>query len=469
MFEKNTLHVRLKNASVELVLSWLDKWYDNGEYNLDEEDENILLDRNEPLLDAALAEYTSENEILSRIYVRGDISLKKACLKNRKSNPLLGSDEWPNTGTFHSLLNNADIENGMLECLVTNPSFNLEIARDVIDRENDISGLDDKLWRRVISLLSRNSQIRSVSLFDENYDAQYLKERMWQLSETLPVEQENADFLYNLFNSIGPVESDDVKRKGTALYESDKGNTREFVVARAIKRWEYFTPREEDKVRQGFFQIKGHSGNDICLELLKNLQSDTVFFDTLQNHDVASYREYFYRNVNVLDFDDYETQFLDKWFEKDGENFLDAVCKNHSIVGDYDTYRWLQSKIKQTSCLELRNILDQELSHTRGIETNLPEHLKHDFNLSSVDAMDTKRVDRLERQVDLLFKDLLGDQDINPELSYSNQKSSLFVIGEYLAAVKQVSGHLQKKVAVIKKLVVFSLILNTLVLFVLLL
>jgi hypothetical protein len=87
MFEKNTLHVRLKNASVELVLSWLDKWYDNGEYNLDEEDENILLDRNEPLLDAALAEYTSENEILSRIYVRGDISLKKACLKNRKSNP----------------------------------------------------------------------------------------------------------------------------------------------------------------------------------------------------------------------------------------------------------------------------------------------------------------------------------------------------------------------------------------------
>lgn len=457
MFEKNSLQVRLKNASPELVLSWLDKWDQDGKYNLDEDDEKIIVDRDEPLLDAALTEYSANSTTLSRIYERGDTSLKKACLSNSKRNVSSYFNEWPFDGTFQKILNNSDLERGLLDVLVTNPSFDIESATDVIDKLEDFATISDNNWRSFLSSLSRNPLMKKRSLFGQSYEVEHVKFKLWRLSETLPTTQENADFLYNLYSGLAPVESDDPKHENSDLYNSDKGSKREFVVERAIQKWKHFTPKEEDRVRQGFFLIKGRCGDDICRQLLKNLENDTIFFASLEKHASSSYREYFYRNVDWCYYDDENTEVLDRWFEKDRERFLKSLSQNYQVVCNHSCYKWLNNKVEKMD-RDLQDILKGYMSAAIGQENRTPYHLKQGFDLSSTPASDTKRIDRLGLQVDLIFKNLLGDRDVTDEHIYLGDNASLSIIAQELGYVKGYIRHLKKQISVLRNLVITALV-----------
>lgn len=457
MFEKHSLHVRLRNASVELVLSWLDKWNDEGKYNLVKEDEKILLNRQEPLLDAALSEYSSETQTLSEIYFRGELSLKKACLKNDKRGNLSGCKTWPYDGTFHDLLNKTDIENGLLKSLVTNPSFDFGEALDVFEKKNEYFAENETLWLQFISLLSRNSLMQQRLDFGDAYEIQ---SRMWQLSQSLTVTQENVDYLYNLYFSLGSISSDDPKQIGTDFYEFDRDTERNFLVEKAINRWASFNPRDEDKVRQGFFLIKGHSGAEICRFILKNLKNDTQYFAALEQHEEPDYRQYFYKNAEFWQYEDDGIAKLNSWFEKDGNLVLEAVLENDSAVFSYDRQKWVERKIKEVDDTEERRILELELSNLLDLDNDLPAHLRRNFEFSSLAPLDARRVDRLERQVDLLFKNLLGVRNINDDHMYLEEESSLSIIAENLGVIKYSIGHFQKKVYVMNKLIILCLILN---------
>jgi hypothetical protein len=154
MSDQDALLIRFREASVEQILNWLDAWVSNNGYKSDEKAEDILLKRNEPLLDAALAEYSSLNHTLEVIYKRTDLPLRRLCLSRVDSKwSDLDGEVFPNDNTIIDILSLKSIENGLIKSYTTNPKINPIVAKRILNREGAFSYLEEPVWRRFLFYL----------------------------------------------------------------------------------------------------------------------------------------------------------------------------------------------------------------------------------------------------------------------------------------------------------------------------
>jgi hypothetical protein len=295
----------LSKASPEEVVRWLRDNYkepSKGIYgeSLDvyKEDgrrliEYILSRRNDALIDHGLARYGCSRYAIQKAYDRGDVSTRAAAVGNVRGGAVLRqADEILRTGKYAllcALLGNKWLRGGYIEV--------------VLRRKRAFSDISDDRLAVIVSALTGNERLRTPyqSLYlDGGGDYQYHLpfHAAWDLTKTVPANQEWAGILWNLLgHTVRP-------------YTLEKQQA-------AIERWNIDNPPE--KPGRWF----SRSPSFFVRSLLYDFKTPDK---TLLGSDDAACRYSFYRRFSPDEFRDWP-----RFLKIDGEEFAHAALQNENL------------------------------------------------------------------------------------------------------------------------------------------
>lgn len=178
---------------------------------------DLLLSRNDPLINLALARFTSHEETLSRLWARGDRDLRVAIAGNLERDDLRGL-------TDEAILEMADSDDELPRRLVfLNPSVSLRTVKAAFDREQVFSlssgdrwaftQLSDGAWLNIVTAAIWAPALRKAIDVDVGMHMGSVRwaecrsafESAWLLLLKLPPSVKFADDLAALYNDIAEV------------------------------------------------------------------------------------------------------------------------------------------------------------------------------------------------------------------------------------------------------------------------
>lgn len=180
---------------------------------LDEEVEQALRARNEPLIDLALAHYGRHIVVVAGLFGSSKPAspMRLACLANT-SLGLEGSAQFPTMllggePTMAEWLISATRDE--LAALFENPALSDSFLVDVLEKARGWDAIDDKLLRSIVALLHRNPRMSTPRQDDHRdgwaeYSYNSVFNAAWKLAETSPATQEWAAALCWLYEEIQP-------------------------------------------------------------------------------------------------------------------------------------------------------------------------------------------------------------------------------------------------------------------------
>lgn len=181
---------------------------------VDEDAEQNLRGRGDPLIDLSLARYGRHIGVVSQLFQSAsqDNPIRLACLTNRswghdifRSFPigLLGRDPGP---MAEYLLTASDNE---LCALLENPTLSDSFLRDLLERGNGWEAIPDDRLCRFVSILHRNPRMgtpREDDYMDDDFEYSYgsVFNAAWKLAETAPATESWASGLGWLYEKLQP-------------------------------------------------------------------------------------------------------------------------------------------------------------------------------------------------------------------------------------------------------------------------
>jgi hypothetical protein len=182
----------VRDADAQAVYGWLERnraeARPRGTF-VPKEISEVLVKRNDPLVNLGLAQFTKDCEILRTVYRTGDVAIKCAVL----SNPLLG-EVFRSLSAHGSVLQQyffdsedegkdfiRSADNELIEAYFTNPSIAAGTLESLFSRSDLFSSLDDLRWRVLVTSALQNPRLHQEEnegwIFDDFGEATTLVRR----------------------------------------------------------------------------------------------------------------------------------------------------------------------------------------------------------------------------------------------------------------------------------------------------
>ena len=211
----------LIDSSPERVFAWLEshcKYSKSYEKALDKEAEKALLDRDEPLIDLALAKFGQHQETLTELFARAttvntgqsrEKAMRLAILGNQSINEAVFGRipvclfSSKSDGLLRWLPLASDDE---LHALFRNPRIDETFLRNFLECKGPWEALGDDARQLAIRTLSTNARMKIRYSGDMNGYAEFMHNTVfcsaWQLTTTLPATRRWADSLCGLLTVL---------------------------------------------------------------------------------------------------------------------------------------------------------------------------------------------------------------------------------------------------------------------------
>ena len=207
----------LEHADPEVVYAYLEGNPGNVEatplsyeYPFSIELQKLLLNRNEPLIDLALGQFSADKEIVRELFLRNDQALAiAACSNQNVKRSLRISDEpdWIGSGKLQELLNTASKE--ILEAYLTNNLLEPYILTALFEEQGVFSGIPDDRYLLAVNFALQNPFLQKPieeDSFDNNFmdwiENGKIFRAAWNLLLTLPNDPEHACALRQGFSKF---------------------------------------------------------------------------------------------------------------------------------------------------------------------------------------------------------------------------------------------------------------------------
>ena len=349
----------LLNASPEFVYAWIkEKAGESTEYYHDPFPEGLiskLKDRNELLINLAIAEFTADSEILKELFNAHNKALRVAVLANQyRDADVFDQLSWITEAQFKELCTGPEEE---IAAYFSNRRLRAEALANVYLRKGLYAELSDAQWQLIIAYAVENPDVTepheeerfSVDGWSE-YEKNLPWQAVWTLLDTLPNTVANAAFLSRAYERIeftlptGVLKSENEqapKEPQTNVPESAEEDTvwketREFAkrvdnatikwLSRLFNKWlgsNSKDPHAFDSKKEESFYFRVL--RETISYQVTSAEHGSVL-DFLRNHSDTYVRRGFYRG-----FEPDEVEELDKCFAKDGKHFLEAAVENETL------------------------------------------------------------------------------------------------------------------------------------------
>jgi len=249
--DRLTEEARLFLASPEAVFEQLKKFSTKKEWwDTRDRFEGSLIERNEPLINLALACYGKSQEVFKALYkhslepardeadARYKEGLRIGCLSNTTERflvafpkELIGSEE-----TERLLNQGTDNE---VTALIRNPCIDDDLLATLYRRADMFARMPDERWLRLVSISCANERLVTNEPGEDMPDLGFMRihDAIFGLLEVAPVQTSVAHILYRLLDSLNPWEVDSPKK-----------------IDHVLTRWATLEDRDaRGKAREGYF------------------------------------------------------------------------------------------------------------------------------------------------------------------------------------------------------------------------
>ncbi|AOW77219.1 hypothetical protein A3Q34_16945 [Colwellia sp. PAMC 20917] len=294
----------LKHSEPQFVFDSLEK-NRRKKINIMDEDrsklEEMLLERNDPIIDLALALHGSTPDIGYELFKRPDKELQLATLSGTQVlKEFLGKDDFADR-VLNDLIEKDDTE--LYRAYFSNDLLPDEIIISLYEREEPFDKLDDRDWVLCCSYTDKNKRISTpydrtwIDGFDE-YLYNSLFHAGWKLFEKFPKTPLAANVLSQLACKLVTQTPHD------------------FNIIDALNRWQKETDTDSDAY-------------DMARSYGANMITDSREFQELKKSDDFALRKAYYRNQKWVKPED-----VLEGFEKDSINYIDEALNNMNIFSN---------------------------------------------------------------------------------------------------------------------------------------
>ncbi|NQY63165.1 MAG: hypothetical protein HRT38_05435 [Alteromonadaceae bacterium] len=263
--------------------------------------EEMLLERNDPIIDLALALYGSTPDVAYELFKRPSKELKIATLSGTQVlKEFLGKDDFVDR-VLSDLIEEDDTE--LYHPFFSNDLLPDEIIISLYEREDPFDKLDDRDWVLCCSYTDKNKRISTPynsTWLDglAEYDYNKLFSAGWNLFKTFPKTPLAANVLSNLASVLVVHPPYD-----TNLIDM-------------ISRWK----KESDDDSDAYDRARSYGANMI---------NDSRQFEELKKSDDLALRKAYYRNQKWVKPED-----VLEGFEKDSIDYIDEALYNMNIFAN---------------------------------------------------------------------------------------------------------------------------------------
>jgi hypothetical protein len=203
----------LKHSSPDAVFSALQEWCLTPRV-ITGDIEQMLLERNMPLIDLALAMFSENEDVLRELYEKADADLKTVILNNSScwhvGEFALGGKEG-----FFELIVNGDYNTR--KYLLSNGGIPYDTLTMILNREGSLQDIDDTDWWDLISYASVNPRIKNVDWHYEidgfsNYLINQMVDAILSLAEQGPYKGKGSAALPRLIHALPDAYLNDTER-----------------------------------------------------------------------------------------------------------------------------------------------------------------------------------------------------------------------------------------------------------------
>lgn len=394
MLNGKNLLAYLKELPADRVFDWIQQ---HDQYSLSENTLNLLEERNEYLINLAIALYVEDSEAGERIYSKGDSDIKNAVLSGISLSTFIGNDWVYSSGLLQDLIDNN--EKVLLETYIQNEHICDQTMLDLFSREGVFENISTEKWEGVLidAVKNKNLQKQCEGWFpdyqdDYGFSDWEVIEAAWKLFAKLEVTERNAQLLACFSKSLYRHKPD------------------HFDVLNIANNWHHSD--EKVSYNDPYFQCRTHLA-DLIYEGQKELSL---------SEDIA-FRCSYYRRSRFND-----TSELQKLYETDGKLFIESVLRNERVFIRENIRRWVSDKCseidREGSGMSYINL--DEFQRREQIFMDLhPEWFEETYG-DSVDRLVSDRVRKSEIQQKIVTTKLNGIIDkvdmLNEHMGDSGRK-----------------------------------------------
>jgi hypothetical protein len=409
----------LKHSEPQFVLDSLEKKRRTKIRIMDEDRtslEEMLLDRNDPIIDLGLALYGSTPDVGYALFKKPEIELKLATLSGTQvlKAPL------DNNGFAKRVLIDLIEENNyhLLNAYFSNDLLPDEILIALYERTEPFDKINDREWVLFCGDTSKNKRLSTPynsTWMDGWHEYQYnqLFRSAWKLFETFPKTPLAATVLIELASNL-VVETP---------YDSN--------VIEIISRWK----KENDDDKDVYDTARSYGAN-----MIQNFKPE---FKELKNSDDLALRKAYYRNQTWIKPED-----VIEGFEKDSIDYIDEALNNMNIFANAEARGALRkvcwdapdpgSHMDQPNYFNVRSEYWQS-KHPEWFQDEWTGNLPFE-EIEDQEERREKRLEYLNTQVAELHKALLGDKDESQEANEFGENS---MMNDLRLELQQIGEHLR--------------------------
>ena len=359
-FESNTMKERfLANASPETVYAYLDERCEGvfgmfAEHPLSADFQKLLSEKNDPIIDLALAKFSNQDSIKKEIFARGDEALTTALLLNSYNFGLLDPNQptWIAEDELVSLLQSCSKE--ILRAYFTNPTFAPRGLENLFEKRGVFARLSEERYPICVYFSLLNPYLHKPRKESHDGFTDYTEAKPFEEAWNLLITFENtplnafilAEGLEKIFEfhvpvDLSPIDGGEKKFKKSSLTELQydarwlEKQTIKFVNY-VFEKWscknsDHTDARlengEENSNYQDLRRIVAERSTPTAFSYHEQLQR------FLSDHTDDSVRAGYYRRFeiqsdSVVDYENY--------LKKDGKLFIQNFVHNSSAYSRYN-------------------------------------------------------------------------------------------------------------------------------------
>ena len=426
--ERLTQEARLSVASPEEVVRELKRKAQKPRFARDKAIEELLFERNDPLINLELACFGTSQEVFTALYKHGleepidtaderyKRGLRIGCLSNPyvyRPGRLIGSDE------VHRII--ATGEDAEAEALICNPSVSDRLLEELYTRTGAFAALAEERWESLVYFSHKNEHLGTNKDSDAGPDMWHhsVNRAIFRLLEIAPVEKSWLGVLYTLLDQLDFLH----------VAHPEKINT-------VLSRWAKLDDKVNEKPIEGYFTSLSRKDEFRCLIAALYGRTISNTYLTVQGSpsaaDVAM-RCAYYGNAEL------SARQMKAGYARDRDVYVFSVMYNDNLFRSHKLRKFFEEEqLQEGRELTARYLKNFELKRRDWpfLESFLSSDAREEvatgredsrLEATSMTPQDEKTIERaVERGVDVALRKFTA------EISRSIYKIILVLVGVYL-------------------------------------
>ena len=322
---------------------------------------NELINRKEKLIDLAIGQIANNENIFKKLYAYDDRSLRVAILENNKTlfghlNPfsehILGKS-WLTEDQFLQILKDQNFAYEKI-ALFSNSSFSLSSLEEVYYKNKPYNLITEDEWFQILHATSINPNIKRDpdnninNNFSDGLSEYHDKKtitKIWLIANTCTVNEKYGrilkDLIVNLnfdlpveeFPELTEKEEENISKSKPELnseWFKRLSNKKLKFLHLLLERWK---GKDHDPNKNYRYNENGHLRNIIASKAIQSSDNDYEIKNYLENHPDLDVRQGCYSKMTFSHSTTSED--IQKYYDKDKENFINSVIYNDSIYLNY--------------------------------------------------------------------------------------------------------------------------------------